>query len=362
MYWNNAGRQSALRRSVAANRRLAAMCGLAAIAMGLSSCASSGSQSAGSASAGPTSTGSRQSGSSALAGKHVAIIGPENGDTYYEAVACGAQYEGKLLGLDVGSLQSGANQSQAQEDTIVQSVLQTNPAAIIYTPADAVAGGIPLRAAVQDNVPVVDIGVKLSDPSVVTSFIYPDLYGGAVQVTKLLATQIGGVGQIAAIGSLASNPITEARIQGFTAAAKTFPGIQVVSVSYPPLTSSAIQAEASSLLVKYPDLKAFYTTNYIVADAVAAALRSAQLVGKVKVASWDTDAPNVKLLQEGVLTDAVAEQPYLTGVLAIQQIANKLEGKPAQAAVQTPVSIVTSSTVNTPAGRKQWYTGTCSGG
>jgi ribose transport system substrate-binding protein len=361
MYFNNQG-VPARRRPGFASRRLAATCSVAAIAVGLSACGSSGSHSSASTSGAATQTSATASGSSALAGKHVAIIGPENGDTYYEAVACGAQHEGRQLGLDVGSLQSGANQSQAQEDTIVQSVLQTKPAGIIYTPADAVAGVIPLRAAAQNHVAVVDIGVKLSDPSVLTSFVYPDLYGGAVKVTKMLAAQIGGSGQIAAIGSLASNPITEARIQGFNAALKAFPNIHVVSVSYPPITPSAIQSEASSLLVKYPNLKAFYTTNFIVADGVAAALRNAQLAGKVKVASWDTDAPNVKLLQEGVLTDAVAEQPYATGELAIQQIANKLMGKPTQSSVVTPVSVVTNSTVNTPAGKKQWYTGTCSGG
>jgi hypothetical protein len=50
------------------------------------------------------------------------------------------------------------------------------------------------------------------------------------------------------------------------------------------------------------------------------------------------------------------------GVLAIQQIAKKLRGDSPDRTVAAPVSILTSSTVNTPAGKQLWYKGNCSGG
>ncbi|MGH3992708.1 MAG: sugar ABC transporter substrate-binding protein, partial [Pseudonocardiaceae bacterium] len=169
-------------------------------------------------------------------------------------------------------------------------------------------------------------------------------------------------GQIAAIGSLPSNPITQARIQGFKEVLKDYPDIELVSVSYPDLTPSVIQSTASSLLVKHPRLKAFYTTNFINAGGVALAVRNAKLVGKVRVYSWDAGASNVKLLQQGVLTESVAQQPYTMGELAIEQLANKLQGKPTQKTVSAPVSILTSSTVDTPEGKELWYRANCSGG
>jgi ribose transport system substrate-binding protein len=323
-------------------RWLAIACSVTCIAS-LSACGSSNADAGG--------------GDSGIKGKKVAIIGPMAGDAYYEDVACGAQKEGKKLGLDVGKQQAASSQSQAQQDAIVKSVLASRPDAIIYTPADGEAGGIPLRTA--GKTIVINVDAKLADEKLYTSFVASDHQEGSVTLAKELVDQIGGSGKIAAIGVLPSNPITQARINGLKEGLKEVPDVDLVSVSYPDLSPSAIQNQASSLLAKYPDLKGFYTTNYIIADAVGTALRNAKLVGKVKMATWDTNPVNVKLLQQGVATAAVAQQPVQMGALAIQQITAKLEGKPTAKVVPSPVSIVTDETVDTPEGKKLWYEGAC---
>jgi ribose transport system substrate-binding protein len=239
-------------------------------------------------------------------------------------------------------------------------VLTKNPSAIIYTPADPVAGGIPLRTVSQDDVTVINVDAKLAASSLYTSFIASDHYAGAEMITKRLAEQIGGAGQVAVVSGLPSNPITQPRVNGFKAALKAYPKIKVVSISYPDITPSAQQSTASSLLAKYRDLKAFYTTNFLSANGTAVALRNANLVGKVKMVSWDAGASNVKLLQEGVLNETVAQEPYVMGQLAIQQIAKKLQGKPTTKSVSAPVTVLTSADVNSPEGKKLWYRGKCS--
>jgi ribose transport system substrate-binding protein len=307
-----------------------------------------------------TSTGNTgTSATKSVKGTSVAVVGPESGDPYYLEVACGARTEGKKLGMVVGQQQASQNQSQAAQNTIVQDVLAKSPKALIYTPADPVAGGLPLHAAKSAGVTVIDVDAQLSDSSLYDSFIASSHYDGGKLLTKELAKLIGGSGEVAAIGSLPSNPITQARIKGFNDELKSYPNIKVVSISYPDLSPSAIQADASSLLVKYPDLKGIYTTNFLNSTGAAVALRNANLVGKVKMVSWDTGAPNVKLLQEGVLQASVAQQPFKMGELAIDQIANKIQGKKVAKTVNSPVSILTSTAVNTAAGKKLWYQGTC---
>lgn len=304
---------------------------------------------------------STSGGTSAVQGATVAIVGPQAGDPYYQQVACGAQTAGKALGMKVGEQQASQNQSQAAQSTIVTSVLTKSPKALIYTPADPVAGGLPLRSAKQDGVTVIDVDAKLSDSSLYDSFVASDHYAGGKQLTKALAELIGDSGEVAAIGSLPSNPITQARIKGFNDELKNHPNIKVVSISYPDISADKIQAEAASLLVKYPNLKGIYTTNYLNSTGAAVALRNAKLVGKVKMVSWDTGAENVKLLQEGSVQASVAQQPYKMGELAIRQIANKLEGKTVSKTVSSPTSILTSETVDSAEGKKLWYSaGACS--
>lgn len=293
-------------------------------------------------------------------GAAVGIVGPQAGDPYYQEVACGARTEGKKLGMNVGEQQASQNQSQAAQNTIMQSVLAKSPKAVIYTPADPVAGGIPVKTARTDGVTVIDVDAKLADQNLYDSFVASDHYEGAKMLTKALADLIGGSGEVAAIGSNPSNPITQARINGFNAELKNYPGIKVVSTSYPDISPAAIQSDAASLLVKYPNLKAFYTTNYLNSGGAAVAIRNANQVGKVKMVSWDTGAPNVKLMEEGVVQATVAQHPFQMGEIAIKQIAAKLRGQKVAKEVSSPISILTSKDVDTPAGKKLWYKGTCS--
>ncbi len=303
--------------------------------------------------------GAGDGGEDAVTGAKVAIAGPQSGDPYYVQVACGAQAAGKKLGMEVGELQAPQNQNQAQLTTIIQNVLTSSPDALVYTPADPVAGGIPVQTAREDGVVVIDVDAQLEDDNLYDSFVASNHYEGAKEITKYLAELIGGEGQIAAIGSLATNPITQARIAGFEDALKDYPDIEVVSISYPEISADVIQANAASTLVKYPDLKAIYTTNYLNSTGAAVALRNADVVGDVKMVSWDAGAANVELLQEGVLQATVAQQPYAMGELAIEQIAKQLRGEDLSKTVDAPVEILTSDDVDTPEGQKLWYKTEC---
>lgn len=288
----------------------------------------------------------------------IAVVGPLAGDPYYLEVACGAQTKGKELGYNVQEQQAAQNQSQANQNTIVQNVLGTLPTALIYTPADPVAGGLPLKAAGED-VTVINVDAQLDDESLYESFIASNHYEGAREVTKNLIELIGGEGKIAALGSLPNLKLTQDRIAGFEDEVAQHPGVEVVSVSYPEINPEDIQAEAASLLVRYPDLKGFYTTNYLNSTGAAVAIRNAGAVGTVKMVSWDTGSANVKLLQEGVLQATVAQQPFRMGELAVEQIAKVLDGENADPIVEAPVSILTSENVDTPEGEALWYKGTC---
>lgn len=329
--------------------RLVAFLGVALLAAPLAACAS--------ADAG--SSGGGGDGDDPVAGASVAIAGPQSGDPYYLQVACGARAAGEELGMEVGELQAPQNQNQAALTTIVQNLLTSSPDALIYTPADPVAGALPIQNAIADGVTVIDVDAKLDDESVYDSFVASDHYEGAKEITAYLAELIGGEGQIAAIGSLATNPITQARIAGFEDALEDYPDIEVVSIEYPEISADIIQANAAATLVKYPDLKAIYTTNYLNSTGAAVSLRNADLVGDVKMVSWDAGEANVQLLQEGVLQATVAQQPYKMGQLAIEQIAKKLRGETVEKTVAAPVSILTSEDVDTPEGEALWYKADC---
>ena len=289
----------------------------------------------------------------------IAVVASLSGDPYYLQVACGAKSRGKELGLKVDDMQAPKTLNQAEESTIVQSVLSNKPDALIYTPADPVAGGLPIRTARQDDVTVVNVDAQLENQDLYDTFVASDHAEGGAEVARYLAKAVGGAGQIAAVGILPTNPITQARIKGFNQAMKAYPDIKVVSITYPDLSPEAIQANAAATLVKYPDLRGIYTTSFLNSTGAAVAIRNAKKVGKVKMVSWDAGAPNVKLLQEGVLQATVAQQPFRMGELAVEAIDKKLKGQPIGKVENSPVSLLTSEAVDTPDGKKLWYRSSC---
>jgi ribose transport system substrate-binding protein len=292
-------------------------------------------------------------------GKKVAIVIPDPSGAYKQ-MACGARQEGQRLGFDVGQPQAPAKVFDvAGEAHILEAVLATKPAGLIYTPADASAGAAGINSAATDGLPVVNVDAQLKDSSLYISYVGSSGVAGAKAGGELLAKQIGESGKVAAIGILPDNPITVARIGGFREAMKEFPNIQVVSIGYPDVDVNKIAAEATALLTKHPDLKAIYTTNDLIATGVGTALRGAGKSGKVKMVTWDLSPPGIKLLKAGTATGSVVQKVRQWGVLAIQQLANKLDGKPVDKSVTIPTVTVTNANINDPATKALYYTAAC---
>ncbi|HET6507827.1 MAG TPA: substrate-binding domain-containing protein [Baekduia sp.] len=322
-----------------------------AVACAVAACGSSDSGGSGAKAAG---------GGSSFAGKKLSIVMPESVPGYAKQIGCGAYEEGKQLGFDVGRPQAPSkSQDAAEQAQVLQSVLARNPAGLIFSAADPQAGGVAIKPAVSKGLPVVAVDVALADPSLAISFVSSSHEQGGKLGGELLAKQIGERGQVLAIGVIPSNPITQGRIKGFKEAMAEFPDIDVVAIKYPDLDINKIAAEASALLNRYPNLKGIYTTNDTIASSVATALRQSQKVGKVKVITWDLQPAGIKLLQEGSVTGTVVQRPREEGRIAVQQLANKLSGKPVTKSVTAPLSTATNDQINDPAIKALYYSNPC---
>lgn len=327
-------------------RGVAVVAALSAVVLTITACGAGGSAGSG--------------GGGAHSGKRIAIVMPESVPGYAKQIGCGAYQEGTRLGFEVGKPQAPAKaQDAAAQAQIMQSVLARKPDGLIFSAADAKAGGVAIKPSVRQGLPVVAVDVALADPSLAISFVSSSHEEGGKLGGGLLAKQIGGKGKVAAIGVLPSNPITQGRIKGFREAMKDQPGVDVVGVKYPDYAINKITAEASALLSRYPDLKGIYTSNDVIASGVAAALRQAGKVGKVKVITWDLQPTGIKLLREGTVTGTVAQRPREQGKFAIRQLANKLDGKPVQKAVTVPVTTVENTQVDAPKTKALYYSNDC---
>jgi ribose transport system substrate-binding protein len=106
---------------------------------------------------------------------------------------------------------------------------------------------------------------------------------------------------------------------------------------------------AAAILKDHPNLKAFYANNDGMALGVATAVNNAGLKGKVLIIGTDGISDAYTAIKNGDITGTVDSYPNLTGQAAVDVALRLLGGQKVPRAVYTPVALITSANVNTPA-------------
>jgi ribose transport system substrate-binding protein len=106
---------------------------------------------------------------------------------------------------------------------------------------------------------------------------------------------------------------------------------------------------AAAILKDHPNLKAFYANNDGMALGVATAVNNAGLKGKVLIIGTDGISDAYTAIKNGDITGTVDSYTNITGQSAVDVALRLLGGQKVPRAVYTPVALITSANVNTPA-------------
>jgi len=92
-------------------------------------------------------------------------------------------------------------------------------------------------------------------------------------------------------------------------------------------------------LTKYPNLAGIFAIDGTNASGAAAALQAKGLVGKIALVGYDAYPANVKLLQAGVFSALIAQNPAAEAKLAIDDLVATLTKSAAAKSIQHLVTI-----------------------
>ena len=141
---------------------------------------------------------------------------------------------------------------------------------------------------------------------------------------------------------------------------KNAPGIKILGERHSLNTPDLGLKNMEDFLQTFPQIDAVYNSADFVAIGAAQALKAAGKAGKVMIVTADFQPDTERMVREGVVTQAVVQQPVTMGRWAIRAAINVLEKREVPKLLYTPILSVTKdniaevdlSTVRAPAGWK----------
>ncbi len=139
--------------------------------------------------------------------------------------------------------------------------------------------------------------------------------------------------------------------------------MSIVATKYDDESVTTAEAQTSSLMLAYPNLKGIFAIDTPSGEGVGAALQSAKAEGMVFGVAYDAAPQEVALLQDGYLNALVIQQPALEGSTAVQYAYDLVTGhkREVQSNVVVPDVMVTTADAGSPSTSEYFYVNSLSG-
>ncbi|MBW8710133.1 MAG: substrate-binding domain-containing protein, partial [Mycobacterium sp.] len=259
---------------------------VAVMALAVAGCSSSKPQSTSSASnagaSAPASASSVPAPAKAKKAYNLSFIQGVAGDEFYITMQCGIQAEAAKLGVKVNT-QGPQKFDPTLQKPIVDSVVASNPDAILIAPTDVTAMQTPLQAATAKGIKLVLVDTTLKDPSIAESAIASDNEGGGKAAFEAIKKLNPNGGKVMVMSVDPGISTTDARVKGFEDAVNADPKFTYVGVQYSHDDPATAAQLTSAALQKDPDMVGIFAANLFAAEGSATGLRQAGKEGKVDI-------------------------------------------------------------------------------
>ena len=288
----------------------------------------------------------------------VAVIPKGTSHMFWQSIHAGANRAGKELGVEViwrGPLREDDRDSQVSE---VEGFISRGVSGIALAPLDEVALVGPVADAASRKIPVVifDSGLKGSD---YVSFVATDNVEGGRLGGERLVEAMKGSGKVVLLRYAEGHDSTGKREEGFLAAMKAHPTIQVVSSNqYVGADVEGAYKKTESILSGYkkPDgsltVDGIFCVNESSSFAAMRVLQDNGWAGKVKLVGFDASPNLIKGLQDGVLDGIVLQDPVRMGYLAVKTLVAHIKGEKVEKRIDTGVHVATRENMDQPGMRE----------
>jgi ribose transport system substrate-binding protein len=303
------------------------------------------------------SDGGEDTGAAAGGDYNIAFVQGVAGDEFYITMQCGIEEAAAEIGATVDT-QGPQEFDPTLQTPIVDSVVAAAPDALLIAPTDVTAMRRPIQAAIDAGIEVVLVDTTLEDPSGVVSQIASDNFGGGEAAFSAIEEANPEGGKVLVIGVEPGISTTDARAEGFEAAAAENEAFESLGVQYSQNQPARAAEIVTSALQADPDIVGIFAANLFAAEGAATGIRQAGAEG-ITVVGFDAGPAQVEALREGTVQALVAQEPANIGQQGVEQAVAALNGEEPEAEIQTGFTIITQDNVDTPEGEEAAYRANC---
>lgn len=322
-------------------------------------------------------------------GSYISVIGRNSDDSYWKEVEAGAKKAVDDLNTRLGykgdkKIKLTYSSPEIRDDVdeqvnILDEELARNPIAIGIAAIDTTACSIQFDSAAENGIPIITFDSG-SDYQNVGAHIATDNLAATKTAAAQLAYAIEETGEIAVIVQDSISMTAKQRLQGFLDAIATdFPNVSVVSVyrmdelntfrqtiaaernaalteDQEPIAPESISQEdvISYILEKNPNLKGIYATNLDTTQLVAGVLKKLER-NDLKFVGFDGGKEQLALLEDGMLSGLVVQNPFAMGYATVVAAARIALGQGNESFVNSGYTWVTPDNMNDKEIKKMIY-------
>lgn len=239
----------------------------------------------------------------------------------------------------------------AQQVTILEDVISTNPDGIVIASTSSDATVPALEMAYDKGIAVITVDNKVNTDKVHTFLATDNTVGGAMAAEKMVefmnAEGIALKGKVGIISAMAGVQVLTDRDTGFTNKLNELaPMIEVLDARY--IDNDIVKALGATedLITTYDDLIGIFADNNHSADGAARAIGEQKLQNKIILTGYDSDPEEVAAIKAGVLKAIMVQDPYGMGYKGVDSAVTIIEGGSLPEFVNTGVVSVTKTNVN----------------
>jgi ribose transport system substrate-binding protein len=285
----------------------------------------------------------------------IAMIPKGTTHTFWQSIHAGANRAAKELGVEViwrGPLREDDRDSQVSE---VEGFISRGVSGIVLAPLDEAALVGPVNDAMSKKIPVVIFDSGLKGDNYVSFVATDNVKGGQLGGERLIEA-MGGKGKVVLLRYAEGHDSTTKREEGFLAAMKAHPSVQIISSNqYVGTDVEEAYKRTESILSSYrkPDgslsIDGIFCANESSSFAAMRVLKDNGWAGKLHFVGFDSSDNLVKGLQDGTLDGLVLQDPVKMGYLAIKTLVAHIKGEPVERRIDTGVQVVTRENMDQPA-------------